>query len=168
MHYHSLSYISAIIRTELISKHYDESTLVSIQLKNLLLKNTIKTCSCYQYLLIIRNTPMHLLMDFVTELLIFIDWKSTSYHLMLAIIDQLMKIVYYELVQITINTPALAANYILLSSLHMSPTKKISAPISDSIRNLMTACRNNFLHKLNIASLFLPDLWGYVYRLSYW
>ena len=47
-------------------------------------------------------------------------------------------------------------------------TSKILALVPNSIRNLMTACRKNFLHRLDIANLFPPDLWGYVYRFSYW
>ena len=41
---------------------------------------------------------------------------------------------------------------------HTSPTKKISALVPDSIRNLMTACRKNFPHGLDIANLSPPDL----------
>ena len=50
---------------------------------------------------------------------------------------------------------------------HASPTKKILAPVPDSIRNLMTACRKNLPHGLDIANLFPPDLWGYVHGFSY-
>ena len=42
-------------------------------------------------------------MDFVSELLFFIIWKGDTYDLILVIVDQLMKIIYYELVKITIN-----------------------------------------------------------------
>lgn len=38
------------------------------------------------------------------KLPIFINWKSNSYDLILVIIDWLIKIVYYKLVKITINT----------------------------------------------------------------
>ena len=37
------------------------------------------------------------------------------------------------------------------------PMKKISAPIQDSIRNLMTAYRKNFPHGRDIANPFPPD-----------
>ena len=36
------------------------------------------------------------------------DWKGDNYNLILVIIDQLIKIVYYKLVKVTINTPGLA------------------------------------------------------------
>lgn len=38
---------------------------------------------------------------------ISVDWKSDSYNLILIIIDQLTKIVYYKLVKMTINAPRL-------------------------------------------------------------
>ena len=45
---------------------------------------------------------------------------------------------------------------------YASPAK-ISALVLDSIRNLITACKKNFLHGLDIANPFPPDLWGYVH-----
>ena len=50
---------------------------------------------------------------------------------------------------------------------HTSLTKKISALAPDSIRNLMTACRKNLPHWLDIANPFPPDLLGYVHEFSY-
>ena len=47
-------------------------------------------------------------MDFVTWLLISIDWKGDSYVSILIIVDWLTKIIYYELVKVTINTSGLA------------------------------------------------------------
>ena len=47
---------------------------------------------------------------------------------------------------------------------HASFTKKILAFFLNSIRNLMIIYRKNFLHRLHIANLFLPDLWNYVYE----
>ena len=44
---------------------------------------------------------------------------------------------------------------------HMSLTKKISALVPDSIRNLMTACRKDLPRGLDIANPFPPDLRGY-------
>ena len=46
-------------------------------------------------------------MDFVTNLPISTNWKSDSYYFILVIIDQLIKMVHYVLVKITINTPDL-------------------------------------------------------------
>ena len=47
-------------------------------------------------------------MDFVTGLPISTDWKENSYDSIFIIVDQLMKMVHYELVKITINVPRLA------------------------------------------------------------
>ena len=47
-------------------------------------------------------------MDFVTSLRISTDWKKDSYNSILVIIDRLTKMVYYEPVKITIDTPGLA------------------------------------------------------------
>ena len=47
-------------------------------------------------------------MDFVTGLAISIDWKRDSYDSISFIVDQLTKMVHYELVKITINAPRLA------------------------------------------------------------
>lgn len=46
-------------------------------------------------------------MDFVTGLLILTDWKKDSYNFILIIIDKLIKIVYYKLVQVTIDATSL-------------------------------------------------------------
>ena len=47
-------------------------------------------------------------MDFITELSISTDWKGESYDSILVIINQLTKMVYYELVKATINALRLA------------------------------------------------------------
>ncbi len=47
-------------------------------------------------------------MDFVTGLPISVDWKGDSYDSILVIVDRLTKIVYYEPVKVTIDTPGLA------------------------------------------------------------
>ena len=44
-------------------------------------------------------------MDFVTDLLLFVDWKSNSYNLILVIVNRLIKMMHYKLEKITINTP---------------------------------------------------------------
>ena len=54
--------------------HYEEGTLVTIQLKNLLLENLRKICSYrYQYLLIAKKTQPRLSMP--------TNWKDTSHDL---------------------------------------------------------------------------------------
>ena len=42
-------------------------------------------------------------MYFVTGLPLSVDWKSDSYNLILVIVDRLTKMIYYELVKVTIN-----------------------------------------------------------------
>ncbi len=46
-------------------------------------------------------------MDFITDLPISADWKNDSYNSILVIVDRLTKMVYYELVKVTINVPGL-------------------------------------------------------------
>ena len=47
-------------------------------------------------------------MDFVTSLSISADWKSDSYVLILVIMDQLIKMVYYVAVKVIIDAPSQA------------------------------------------------------------
>ena len=47
-------------------------------------------------------------MDFVTRLPILTDWKGDSYNSILVIVDQLMKMVHYEPIKVTINALGLA------------------------------------------------------------
>ena len=47
-------------------------------------------------------------MDFVTGLPLSSDWKGNSYDSILVNVDRLTKMVYYEPVKVTINTPRLA------------------------------------------------------------
>ena len=48
-----------------------------------------------------------LLIDFLTGLLVSTNWKSENYNSILVIINWLTKIIYYEPVKITIDTPGL-------------------------------------------------------------
>ena len=47
-------------------------------------------------------------MDFVIGLLISANWKDNSYNLILVIVDQFTKMVYYVSVKVTINVSGLA------------------------------------------------------------
>ena len=47
-------------------------------------------------------------MDFVTGLLVLLDWKRDSYDSILVIVDWLRNMVYYKLVKITLNITGLA------------------------------------------------------------
>lgn len=61
-----------------------------------------------QLLPILTNCLKDFLIDFVTGLLISIDWKGESYNSILVIINQLTKRTYYELVIVNIDTLGLA------------------------------------------------------------
>ena len=61
-----------------------------------------------QSLLIPTHRWKDLLMDVVTGLSLSADWKGNNYNLILVIVDQLTKIVYYKPVKVTINTSGLA------------------------------------------------------------
>lgn len=47
-------------------------------------------------------------MDFIIKLLVFWNWKNNIYDSILVIIDQLIKMIYYEPVKVTIDAPSLA------------------------------------------------------------
>ncbi len=64
-------------------------------------------------------------MDFVTGLPISADWKGNSYNSILVIIDQLMKMVYYVTVKVTINAPVLAEVIINVIVCHHGIPKSI-------------------------------------------
>ena len=61
-----------------------------------------------QSLLVPTHRWKDLLMDFVTGLPLFADWKGNSYDLILVIVDHLIKMVHYEPVKVTIDAPELA------------------------------------------------------------
>ena len=47
-------------------------------------------------------------MDFVIDLLLFIDWKNNSYDLILVIVKRLIKMVHYKPVKVIIHALGLA------------------------------------------------------------
>ena len=47
-------------------------------------------------------------MDFVTGLPVSTNWKGKTYNSILVIVDRLTKMVYYELVEVTINASGIA------------------------------------------------------------
>ena len=51
-------------------------------------------------------------MDFVIGLSILADWKGNSYNLILVIVDQLIKIVHYKSIKVTIDALGLAKEII--------------------------------------------------------
>ena len=66
-----------------------------------------KSYSDLQFLLVLIYYEKDLLINFVTGLPISTDWKRDSYDLILVIVDQLIKMVYYKPVKVTINFPGL-------------------------------------------------------------
>ena len=59
-------------------------------------------------------------MDFVIGLQILTDWKKNNYDSIFVIVDWLIKIVYYKLVKVIINTLRLAKNIIYIVVRHYS------------------------------------------------
>ena len=60
-----------------------------------------------QFLLILTHQWKDLMIDFVTGLMLFTDWKGNNYNLILVIVNYLTKIVHYKLAKVTIDTPRL-------------------------------------------------------------
>ncbi len=85
---------------------------------------------------------MDLSIDFIMGLQVSTEWKSESYNLILVIIDHLTKIVYYKLIQITIDIPGLAEVIINVIICHHQ--------VSESI---ITDC----------SSLFILKFWSLLY-----
>ena len=67
-----------------------------------------KSYSDFQSLLVPTHRWKDLSIDFFIGLLISNNWKGDSYDFILIIVDQLTKMMYYELVKVTINTLELA------------------------------------------------------------
>ena len=64
-------------------------------------------------------------MDFVTGLPLSADWKGNSYDSILVIVDRLTKMVHYEPVKVTIDTPRLAKVIIDMVVRHHGPPDSI-------------------------------------------
>ncbi len=136
LHYQGFPYVSKVICSELISKHHNDLFIGYFGIKKtqklitkkyywpMLQKDVkayVKDCNvflaskavCYkpygefQSLIVLTNWSKNLLMDFVIDLLISANQKGDSYDLILVIVYWLTKMVYYELVKITIDVPSL-------------------------------------------------------------
>ncbi len=136
-YYQDLSYVPKVICLELISRHYDNplASYFDIEKTQELIarkyywptlqrdvKDYVKGCNiclasktvCHnpygdlQSLPILTHWWKDLSMDFVTGLPISADWKSDSYDSILVIVDQLIKMVHYEPIKVTIDAPGLA------------------------------------------------------------
>lgn len=49
----------------------------------------------------------HVVIDFITGLLVFIDWRNKTHNSILIMVDQLTKIVHYEPIKVTIDASGL-------------------------------------------------------------
>ena len=137
LHHQGLLFVPGAIQTKLISRHYNDPLAGHYSIKKtyeLLVQKYflpslqhdidayVKDCDvCFeskamrhkpygnlQSLLVPIYPWKDLSMDFVTGSPISTNWKGDSYDSILVIVDRLTKIVYYEPVKITINTPGLA------------------------------------------------------------
>ena len=135
--YQELLYIPEIIRFKVISCHYNDllaghfgidktRELVGRKYYWLSLRRDIKTyvqeCAVCLTSKTVRHKPFgdlqslpipshqwkDLFMHFVTRSSLFSHWKDNNYNSILIIIDQLITMVHYKLVKVTINTPRLA------------------------------------------------------------
>ena len=61
-----------------------------------------------QFLLVLIYQWKNFSIDFVIGLLLSLDWKDNSYKIIFVIVDRLIKMIYYELVKITIDVLGLA------------------------------------------------------------
>ena len=137
LHHQGLPFVPEAIRTELISRHHDDPLanyfgvdktreLVNRKYYWPSLKKDVesyvKGCDVCLASKTVRHKPYgdlqslpvpthqwkDLSMDFVTGLLLSADWKSDNYNSILVIINQLIKMVHYKLVKVTIDAPGLA------------------------------------------------------------
>ncbi len=137
LHYQGFPYILKVIYSELISRYQDnpladhfgiEKTqeLIARKCYWLTLQRDIEAyikaynicltskTVCYKSYSNLQSLPIptywwkDLSRDFIMDLPISANWKSDSYNPILVIIDWLIKMVYYKLVKVTINTLGLA------------------------------------------------------------
>ena len=140
-----------------------KSTLPSRRLENSLPGNPREICSCRYQLKVhqLRFDPhCHRLAYIVMTwagLPMSTDWKGTSYNSIFVIIGRLTKMIQYKPVQIPIDAPRLPRldcqrqRLILYLQVLVPPVRLLSltavttytSSMRTSIRNLMTACRNN-------------------------
>ena len=136
LHYQGLPYVSKVIHSELISRHHNDPlaghfdiektcklvakkyywpTLrrgVEANIKGYDVCLTLKAIRHKQYgdfqlLPVPTYRWKNLSIDFVTGLPISADWKDDNYDSILVIVDQLTKMVHYELFKVTIDASGL-------------------------------------------------------------
>ena len=137
LQYQRLPYVPKIIRSEVISRHHNDPLVGHFGIdktRELVgrkyywpslrkdIKNYVKRCDVCLASKAVRHKPYgdlqslpvpthrwkDLSMDFVTGLPLSADWKGDSYDSILVIVDRLTKMVHYEPVKVTIDTPGLA------------------------------------------------------------
>ena len=135
--YQRLPYVPEIIRSEMISRHYNDPLTGHFGIdktKKLVgrkyywpslkkdVENYVRGCDICLTLKAVRYKPYgdlqslsvlthrwkDLSMNFVTSFPLFADWKSDNYDSILVIVDRLTKMVYYKPVKVTIDAPGLA------------------------------------------------------------
>ena len=136
LYYQGLPFVSEAIQTEIISRHHNDPPAEHFGInktKDFIgqkyywpslqkdIEAYVKGCGVCLGSKAVRHKPYgdlqslpvpthrwkDLSMDFVTGLPISTDWKGDSYDSILVIVDRLTKMVYYELVKVTINAPRL-------------------------------------------------------------
>ena len=137
LHHQSLPFVPEVIRMELISRHHNDPLAGHFgfdKTRELIagkyywpnlrkdVEAYVKGCDVCLAFKAVRHKPYSelqslpvpthrwkdLLIDFVTGLPISTDWKGENYDSILVIVDCLTKMVHYEPVKITIDTPRLA------------------------------------------------------------
>ena len=100
-------------------------------------------------------------MDFVTGLLLSVNWKGDSYDSILVIVDCLTKMMHYEPVKVTIDTPGLAEVIIYVVVRHHGLPDFI---ISDQGAIFTSKFRSSLYYFLGIkrrlSTLFHPQIDG--------
>ncbi len=136
LYHHGLPYVLEIVKTELISKHHDDllashfgidktQELIAQKYCWLTLYRDVEAyitgCDVCLTSKLVRHKPYgdlqslpapthwwkDLSMDFVIGLSVSTHWKSGTYDSILVVVDRLTKMIYYELVKVTIDAPAL-------------------------------------------------------------
>ena len=137
LHYEGFPNIPETIRTELISRHHNNSLAGHFDIKKTCklvaqkyywstlcrgIKNYVKGCDICLASKAVQHKPYgdlqslpvsthrwkDLSMDFVTSLSILTDWKRDSYDSIFVIVNWLTKMVYYKPVKVIIDNPSLA------------------------------------------------------------
>ena len=137
LQYQGLPYVPEIIRSEVISRHHNDSLARYFGIdktRELVgrkyywpslrrdVESYVRGCDVCLASKAVRHKPYgdlqslpipthrwkDLSIDFVTGLPLSCDWKGDSYDSILVIVDRLTKIVHYEPVKVTIDAPGLA------------------------------------------------------------